>query len=535
MFSALVLSACQPVGLKVEQVAAEADLISVRAENCDYGGRIKAIEAVDPHTVRFSLCSPDPDFLQKIASPVFAIQDQNYLDAHQGNSEAMSKRPNGTGPYRLREYIPGEMLTLEANQDYWGIPPKETSLQFRWSADPAIRLDEISRNQVDIADRPEGSLYLTIHNGPSLKLIYRPAMNVSYLGMNNQIPPFNDERVRRAFGSLIQREKIVHEYYPLGSAVAEQFLSPAFGLGYTPAYRWLEYNPKVGLDLLKEAKFDFGQVITLTYGDGQSDYLPDPDKIAQEIQAQLAESGIRITLQKMGNDDFNRAVAEGELALFLSYWKADYPAPANFYETVFAPDAKTFGRTYTDIVFMAREAGNSTDPEVRQSRYNRINELLKLHVPAIPLAHANTALVTNYSVQGLIVGQFYENLEDASLPEGSLRIMQTREPASLWPGDEMDEDTLRVTRLIYDTLVEYDLTGTGIKPSLADYWEANPERTVWTFYLRYGVKFSNGADLDANDVVATFAAQWDAASPNHTGRTGDFAMFKKAFGGFLNN
>jgi len=40
--------------------------------------------------------------------------------------------------------------------------------------------------------------------------------------------------------------------------------------------------------------------------------------------------------------------------------------------------------------------------------------------------------------------------------------------------------------------------------------------------------------LDANDVVASFAAQWDAASPNHVGRTGTFEYFGAFFGAFLN-
>ncbi len=533
-FFAFVISACQPVGLKVEQVAAEADLISVQARNCDYGGKLKAVEAMDPHMVRFTLCSPDPAFLAKIASPVFAIQDKGYLDEYQGDSAAMSRRPNGSGPYRLREYIPGEMLSLEINPEYWGVPPKEAALQFRWLTDSAARLDQISRNQADIIDRPPVSTYSSIRDDPALKLIYRPALNVSYLGMNNEHPPFNNERVRRAFSELIERQKIVNETYPLGSTVAEQFLSPVFGLGYTPGYLWLEYNPMDALALLKEANYDFSQVITLTYSSVSTDYLPDPEKTAHEIQVQLASAGIQIHLQEMEAAEFQNAIAEGELALYLTSWSADYPDPANFYETVFSAQSKAFGRPYNDIVFMAREAGSIADPEVRRSRYSRINELIKLHIPAIPLAHANTALVTNHLVQGLIVGPLFENLEDATTPEESLQVIQAREPASLWPGDELDADTLRITRLIYDTLVEYESAGTGIKSSLANYWEANPERTVWTFYLRYGVKFANGAELDANDVVASFAAQWDAANPNHTGRTGQFQMFTRAFGGFLN-
>ena len=71
-------------------------------------------------------------------------------------------------------------------------------------------------------------------------------------------------------------------------------------------------------------------------------------------------------------------------------------------------------------------------------------------------------------------------------------------------------------------------------PSLAEKYASNKELTEWTFNLRKGVKFHNGADLDANDVVATYAAQWDAKNPNHKGNSGVFEYFAGFFGEFLN-
>ncbi len=531
--AALVAGACQPLTLQVEPVSAEGDLLKVKAPDCTYGGTIKAIEAVDPYTVRFTLCEPDPAFLYKVAFPAFAIQDKEYLDEHNGRSAELSKRPNGSGPYRLREYIPRRMLTLEANPDYWGVPPKESLLEFHWAPSPFARVNKVEFSQVDISDRPAAGAYAEIRDNPFLTLVYRPALNVSYLGMNNEYPPFDDERVRRAVSLLIDRQRIVNDYYPLGSTVADQFLPSSIGLGYSPGYPWLETDLDEGKKLLAEASFDFGQTLILAYSNISSDYLPDPELIAADIQGQLKNAGIDVQLLHMSEDDFQSAIAEGQLAFYLSGWMADYPDPSNFYSTVFAPETKAFGHPYSDIFLLAREAGSTPDPDERQSRYDRVNELLKTHVPAIPLAHGNTALVTDRYVQGLIVGSLNENLEEVSTSKESLSFIQSYEPSSLWPGDESDTDTLRITRLIYDTLVEYDPKGTGIQPALANYWESNSDRTVWTFYLRLGVKFPNGADLDASDVVASFAAQWDAASPNHTGHSGEFAIFRKFFGGFL--
>ena len=69
---------------------------------------------------------------------------------------------------------------------------------------------------------------------------------------------------------------------------------------------------------------------------------------------------------------------------------------------------------------------------------------------------------------------------------------------------------------------------------MASEWTANEDLTEWTFTLRDGVTFHNGATLDANDVVLSYAVQWDAAHPLHVGNSGQFSYFSSLFNGLLN-
>jgi ABC-type transport system substrate-binding protein len=76
--------------------------------------------------------------------------------------------------------------------------------------------------------------------------------------------------------------------------------------------------------------------------------------------------------------------------------------------------------------------------------------------------------------------------------------------------------------------------GATVAPALASGCEPNPELTTWTCTLRSGVTFHDGASLDSNDVVLSFAVQWDAEHPLHRGRLGTFQPFVDTFGGLLN-
>lgn len=530
----LAMSACQPLSLQVEQVQASVNLQRVRAQDCSYGGAIRAVEAVDTYTVRFTLCDPDPAFPAKMAFPIFAIQDDLYLREHQGDSSEMSRQPNGSGPYRVAEYEPGVRLILRPNPDYWGIPPRIQTLSFRWASTSLSRLMEVSTETAHAMDSPDPNSYYSINQDSSLSLVYRPALNLAFIGMNNRYPPFNDARVRQAISMLIDREKIVNTIYPFGTEVADQFLSPAFQVGYTPLYQWLPYDPQQALDLLRRANFDFEQELTLSYSSQGNELLPDPHRIAQTIRSQLLPYGVNVRLNRMDAAEFERSVQAGEEAFFLYSWYADYADPTSLYSTIFSSDAKLLGNVYPDVQFMAREAGRTSDPDQRQSRYNRINEMLRMHVPAIPLAHVRTAAVFRQEVQGAAVNAYLENLPEVITPDRTLVFLQSAEPESLWPADATQWTTFRVTNLLYSTLVENDFNGTGLRPGLAESWSSNPDATEWTFNLRYGVRFTNGELLDANDVVASFAAIWDAANPNHTGDSGQFVYFRRFFGSFLN-
>ncbi|GAP22798.1 ABC transporter substrate-binding protein [Leptolinea tardivitalis] len=538
----LALAACAPAAApaaeptKAPEAAAAFAPMKVEAPNCDYGGEFKSIEAVDENTVKFTLCYSDPGFPSKVAFSAFGIQDKDYMDANAGDSVAMSEKPNGTGPYRLVEWKKGDSIIFEANPDYWGEKAKVKNLVFRWSDQSAQRYLELNSGTVDGIDNPAPEDIVKLKEDKNFTVYDRSPMNIFYIGFNNKIAPFDNEKVRQAFAQAIDRKRIVEQYYPEGSTVAENFVPDLFNPGFSKDIKWYSYDKDAAKKLLEDAGFDFNQEIKLSFRNVVRGYLPSPDKVAQELQGQLAEIGVKVKLNEMESATFIDATAAGQEGFYLLGWSADYPDSTNFYDYHFANENnKQFGALFPDIAEPIKAAGKISDTAERQKLYDKVNELLKTHVPMIPVAHGGSATVFKAKVEGAHASPLTNEIF-AVMNNGADQLvwMQNGEPASLWCSDETDGETLRGCEAMYDSLLAYKVGGVEVEPSLAEKYTSNADATEYVFNLRKGVKFTNGAALDANDVVSSFAAQWDAKSPNHKGRTGTFEYFGSFFGSFLN-
>jgi peptide/nickel transport system substrate-binding protein len=100
--------------------------------------------------------------------------------------------------------------------------------------------------------------------------------------------------------------------------------------------------------------------------------------------------------------------------------------------------------------------------------------------------------------------------------------LQGGEPAGLYCMDEEDREAVRICAQIMEGLYGYAAGGTAVEPRLATGCDTSVDGLVVECALRSGVRFHNGARLDAGDVLDSFAAAWDCAHPLHVGRTGDF-------------
>ena len=498
--------------------------------NCDYGGNLKSIEAVDQHTVTFTFCAAEPAFIAKVGSvEAFDIYDSEYLKEIGGDAVKMNDAPVGTGQYVVQEWVRGDHITFVPNPNYFGDAPANTTLILRWNKEAAARLLDLQAGNVSgIAEVTSDDL-ATIQADANLKLAPRKINNFLYLGINNTKPPFDNEKVRQAFAMLINKQQIVDDFYAPGSVPATQFVPAGVKPGFTDGYVDTTYDPAKAKQMLTDAGFDFTKEYTLSYAERTRPYFPQPTKIAQAVQAQLAEAGIKIKLEMEEWATYLPATRAGEKELFFLGWSEDYPDATNWYDVFLTGSSAAYGDPFPDIVDLIKKGATSGDPAARQGYYDEVNKLYAQHVPTIVIAHGTVNLAFQAAVENVVIGPYDENFNLMKTADGTVVFSQDGEPVSLFCGDETDGNSFRACGLIFGSLYNFSTTSIP-EPDLAEECTANADATEWTCALRQGVVFSNGATFDANDVVATFSAGMDYNYPLRKGNTGSFQYYKDFFG-----
>jgi peptide/nickel transport system substrate-binding protein len=506
------------------------------AADCSYGGIIKSIQAVDDNTVKFSLCLPDPAFPSKVAFASLGIQSEKHLEETGGGTPALLEHPVGTGPYMVKEWVRGDHLTLEANPNYWGTPAKTKTVIFQWNKEAAARLTSLKSGEADGIDNPDPNDFEAIKGESDLKLLPREALNVFYLGINNAKAPLDNEKVRQAIAQGIDRAAIVQKFYPPDSSVADYF-TPCSIPGGCEGDKWYAYDQAAAKQLIADSGVPTPIKLKLSYRDVVRGYLPTPPKVAEELQAQLKNIGIEATIDVQESGTFLDNASKGNLDLFLLGWGADYPDQTDFLDVHFGKGANaSFGKKFDDITAILTQAGSLADAAARNTLYAQANNLIKQHVPMVPVAHGASAAVFNAAVDGAQTSPIGNEIFSVMSRSGKDQLVwiQNAEPLSLYCNDETDGESLRACIQIFDSLLSYKVGGVDVEPGLAEKYTPNTELTEWTFNLRQGIKFSDGTPLTAKDVVMSYAVQWDVANKLHVGNTGNFDYWTSLFAAFLN-
>jgi peptide/nickel transport system substrate-binding protein len=377
------------------------------------------IEKVDDYTVKFTLSEPLAPILANMAMPMFSIASPEAIKKYGADYGTPEVGYVCTGPYKFKEWVTGDHITLERNPDYWGeIPGNVDTIVIRVIPDNSARFLALQSGEIDAMEQANIEDLKTAESNDDVYVLTRPALNTAYLSFNYKIKEFQDKRVREAIAAAIDKKSIVETFYGKYGEVAENFLPPMVW-GHNPDVHGIQYDPDHAKELLKEAGFEDGlsevtmedgtkMPLTLYYMPVVRFYYPDPEGIAQAMSAQLAAVGINAKLELAGDwPTYLDKRRNGELyGLYQLGWGGDNGDPDNFLCYFFCgteePKASEGWYQNPELAELLAKARSITDQAEREKMYQQAEKMLMDDATRIWIAHNKTPLIFRKEVSGYI-------------------------------------------------------------------------------------------------------------------------------------
>jgi oligopeptide transport system substrate-binding protein len=386
--------ACNPATGSGTAATYLGDIVGVKDMLAGKATEISGVKVLDDYTLQVTIDAPKPYFLDKLAYPTAFVVDEANVES----GANWWQRPNGTGPFKLEQWQPGQQLTLERNPDYYGEPAKLAQVVFHFSAAPPMALYETG--QIDVA--PVSTSYIdeaTDESNPlHLELSVAPELSLYYIGFNTAEPPFDDVAVRQAFCLAVDKEHIANVILRNMVSVAKGILPPGMP-GYNEALQGLDYNVEKAKELIAASKYgDVSNLppITLTisgYGNDIPSYL---GAIIQDWRQNL---GVEVSVRQLEPEDFLYNLNEQKDEMFALGWIADYPDPYDFLDTLFytgmANDIFEYSNSVLDSLL--DKAAVEQNATLRLAMYQEAEQIVVDDAPCLPLFHGdNYILVKPY-------------------------------------------------------------------------------------------------------------------------------------------
>lgn len=534
-----------------------------------YEGRLGRVEAVGPRTVRFTLCSPDGAFLARLAHPGLGIIDAVSVDAV-AEDPIVARTVAGAGGFRVTawgedgslrlarigEGVAGDEASPSAPATPSGSPgasaggsaapasaggsaapawPLPPVIVLRWATSPVERSAALREASVDGIDAPASSDVSDMATLPELVVLPRSGLETAYLGFGAG-KSLSQTGVRRAFAQALDTAAIVRDAFPPGSAPATHTTPcgvPA-GCAGTP---WYEFNGPAASAALDAAKFNTKVPLILHVPDAPLPGLPDPAATAAAVRDQLASSvGVGVEIDVMPASELAAAVSEGTLdGLYLGGVRSSLADPSGFLEPLFGETATGTAATRAKGVREAlTDAARETSPAAREAAFAAANDAVRSTAAVVPLAHAGTTVAYRADVTDVAVSPLGVDPVGAFVPgdRRQLVVMGESEPAGAWCAVDPLPGALRLCALVTPGLYAFDGATLQVRPALASRCTPSPGARTWTCRLREGLAYSDGATVDAGDVVESIRAQAGAGNALRAAFPADaFAAWDELFDG----
>jgi len=264
----------------------------------------KTASKIDDYTIQFKTERPYPLMPQDISNvPIVSKKHGTGATTADYNS---GKAAIGTGPFKFVKWVPGDVIELTKNADYWGDKTEWDNVTIKPIKSGPGRVAALLAGDVDFIDDVPPTDISRLKKEANIQLSQGISNRVIYLHMDqfredspfitandgSKIKnPLLDNRVRLAISKAINRELIVERVMEGVAVPAGQLLPEGF-FGVSPNMKPEKYDPAGAKKLLAEAGLPDGFKMTIH---GPNDRYINDAKIAEAIAQMLTAIGIKTT------------------------------------------------------------------------------------------------------------------------------------------------------------------------------------------------------------------------------------------------
>ncbi len=297
----------------------------------------KKIVKVDDHTIQVKTEKPYPLMANDLST--FVIVSKKHAEGASTADYNSGKAAMGTGPFKFVQWVPGDRLILERNDNYWGGKAQWDKVTVKPIKSGPARVAALLAGDVDFIDevpttdiarlKKEGKL--TLSDGISNRVIYlhldhfrddSPFVKAKNGGLIKN--PLRDLRVRKAISKAIDRKAIVQHVMEGVAIPAGQLLPDGF-FGVSKKLKPEKHDPNGAKKLLTEAGYKDGFQLTLH---GPNDRYLNDAKIAEALAQMLTRVGIKTSVETMTKSVYFKRASSGgpnnspEFSFILVGWGA---------------------------------------------------------------------------------------------------------------------------------------------------------------------------------------------------------------------
>ncbi|MBI4317220.1 MAG: peptide ABC transporter substrate-binding protein [Chloroflexi bacterium] len=377
------------------QVAATylGDIVGTYEKIAGGAAEISGVQVEDDYTLVLQIDAPKTYFLSKLTYPTAFVMDRSNVETGRNWWE----RPNGTGPFKLKNWVKDDSIVLARNDLYYGKKPNLDEVNVYVGGGPPVTMYE--RGELDVVDVGLADIERVTDRTSALnkELSVQPELSLSYIGFNNNMKPFDDPKVRVAFHYATDKDKIANVLFKKTRSKANGILPPGMP-GYNKDLKGIPFDSQRAKALLAESSYggpDGLPEIVLTVSAGGSSI---GESFAEMYKRNL---GVDVNVQQVDEGFFDDLEA-GAYQMFFTGWIADYPDPQDFLDVLFDSQSNGNYTGFSDVEVdrLLDAARVESDHDSRMELYRQAESLIVELSPAVPMYHDVAYTLTKPYVAG---------------------------------------------------------------------------------------------------------------------------------------